>query len=59
MHIEQLYGKQHITPNMHMSCHCMLDYGPMHGSWLFSYERMNDILQNQPNNNRQGSYKFF
>ena len=53
--VEQLYGKKYITPNMHMSCHlkdCMLDYGPMHGFWLFSYERMNGILQNQPNNNR-------
>ena len=40
---------------MHMACHlreCITDYGPVHGFWLFSFERMNGILQNQPNNNR-------
>lgn len=53
--VEELYGKKYITPNMHLSCHlkdCILDYGPSHGFWLFSYERMNGILKNQPNNNR-------
>lgn len=27
------------------------DYGPAHGYWCFSYERMNGILANTPNNN--------
>ena len=53
--IETLYGKMCITPNMHIACHlkdCMLDYGPLHSFWLFSFERLNGILENQPNNNR-------
>lgn len=52
---KSLYGKSSITPNMHMACHikdCLLDNGPMHGFWLFSFERMNGILESQPNNNR-------
>lgn len=39
---ERMYGKRTITPNMHMHCHlkdCILDYGPLHGFWLFSFER--------------------
>ena len=52
---EQLYGKNKITPNMHLHAHlktCIDDYGPLHGFWLFSYERFNAILGSQPNNNR-------
>lgn len=40
---------------MHLHTHlkdCILDYGPLHGFWLFSYERFNGILGQQPNNNR-------
>lgn len=52
---ERLYGKNKITPNMHMQCHlrsCVEDYGPLHGFWLFAFERYNGILGNIPNNNR-------
>ena len=45
---EQLYGKERCTPNMHMSCHLkdiMLDYGPVHGFWCFSFERYNGVLE--------------
>lgn len=52
---ERLYGKDVITPNMHIHTHmreCVLDYGPLHGFWLFSFERFNGILGQQPNNNR-------
>ena len=52
---ERLYGKKVITPNMHCHTHlmeCILDYGPIHGFWLFSYERFNGQLGHQPNNNR-------
>lgn len=52
---ERLYGKDVITPNMHFHTHlheCVLDYGPLHGFWLFSFERFNGILGQQPNNNR-------
>ena len=30
--VERIYGKDVITPNMHLSCHlssCVLDYGPL------------------------------
>ena len=50
-----MYGSASITPNMHMHCHLknvILDYGPIYGLWLFSYERYNGILQHQPTNNR-------
>lgn len=36
---ENLYGKESITPNMHLHGHlkeCMLDYGPVFSFWLFS-----------------------
>lgn len=52
---ERMYGSNCITPNMHMHCHlksCILDYGPLHGFWLFSFERFNGLLGLLPNNNR-------
>ena len=52
---EALFGKDIITPNMHMSCHlreCVLDYGPLNHFWLFAFERFNGILGKLPNNNR-------
>ena len=52
---ELLFGKDVITPNMHMSCHikeCILDYGPINNIWLFSFERFNGVLGKLPHNNR-------
>ena len=52
---ERLYGKQFITPNMHMHMHlksCVTDFGPLHGFWLYAFERYNGILGSVPNNNR-------
>ncbi len=52
---ERLYGKECITPNMHYHCHlrsCIHDYGPLHGFWLYAFERYNGILGRTPNNNR-------
>ena len=52
---QQIYGSNVITPNMHMHCHLksiVLDFGPIYAFWLFSYERFNGILGNQPSNNR-------
>ena len=49
---EHLYGKDAI---IHMHCHLrevLLDYGPVQEFWLFSFERYNGILGNQPTNNR-------
>jgi hypothetical protein len=53
--VQRMYGSDAITPNMHMHCHLkevLLDYGPVYGFWLFSYERYNGILQHQPTSNR-------
>ena len=50
-----VYGRDCITPNIHMHAHlasCVRDYGPLHAFWLFSFERYNGILGRQPNNNR-------
>lgn len=53
-HVEQLYGANVITPNMHMHLHLkenLLDYGPVYAFWLFSFERYNGILGKSPTNN--------
>ena len=53
--VERVYGNDVVTPNMHMHLHLkdtLLDYGPVYGFWLFSYERYNGILEHQPTNNR-------
>ncbi len=50
-----LYGKEFCTINTHLHCHLrdvILDYGPIHSFWLFSFERYNGILGNIPNNHR-------
>lgn len=44
---EELYGKDKVTPNMHLHTHlvdCVLDYGLVSAFWLFSFERYNGIL---------------
>ena len=54
-HFQQLYGKDKVTPNMHMHMHilnCILDYGPVYAFWLFSFERYNGILGSYKTNNR-------
>ena len=53
--VEYFYGNHVITPNMHLHGHIkemLLDYGPSQELWLFSYERYNGILGNQPTNNK-------
>ena len=53
--IEQICGKDLITPNMHMHGHLKAvieDFGPLHSFWLFAYERFNGILGSYPNNNK-------
>lgn len=41
---ERIFGNHSVTPNMHMHCHlsaCIKDYGPLHGFWLYAFERYN------------------
>lgn len=52
---ELLYGQDSVTPNIHLHahlCECFYDYGPMSSFWLFSFERFNGILGDEPTNNR-------
>ena len=52
---ETLYGKDLVTPNMHLHGNlkeCLLDYGPFHSFWCFSFERFNGILGSYHTNNR-------
>lgn len=44
-----------MTPNIHLHCHlkdCVLDFGPLHAFWCFSFERFNGILGATPLNGR-------
>ena len=53
--VEKLCGKEAITPNMHLHCHLkevILDHGPVHSFWCFSFERYNGILGSTPTNKR-------
>ena len=52
--VEQLYGKNCITPNLHLHCHikqCIYNYGPVYNFSLYSYERYNGILEYFPSSN--------
>ena len=52
---QTLYGPQTVTPNIHFHSHlsaCIEDFGPMSTFWLFSFERFNGILGDEPTNNR-------
>ena len=51
--IEKYYGKELITPNIHLSLHiaeCCCDYRLIYSFWCYSFERMNGILGKFPNN---------
>ena len=46
-HVERLCGREYCTPNMHMHLHLqqtILDFGPAHSTWCFSFERYNGKL---------------
>ena len=47
---ETIYGSAKIMPNIHAHCHikeCILDYGGVYSTWLFSFEWYNGILGNE------------
>ena len=51
---KELYGKDLVTLNIHLHGHlkeCLLDYGPFHAFWCFSFERFNGILGSYHTNN--------
>ena len=52
---EKVYGKWKVSVNYHLALHLpdvIADYGPPHGYWCFGYERMNGVLADIPNSNR-------
>ena len=52
---EKVYGKWKVSVNYHLALHLpdvVADYGPLHGYWCFGYERMNGVLADIPNSNR-------
>ena len=49
-----LYGQACVTQNIHLGCHlkrCVENSAPIMTFWLFSLERYNGLLSEQPNNN--------
>ena len=53
--IEQKYGQEKISPNLHLClhiCECAIDYSPLSSFWCFSFERMNGILGSYNNSKR-------
>ncbi|EXX58274.1 hypothetical protein RirG_199540 [Rhizophagus irregularis DAOM 197198w] len=54
--IEEHYGRDKITPNLHLSLHlseCMYDFELLYAFWCFSFERMNGVLGALPNSHRK------
>ena len=52
---EKLYGRNAISPNMHLHCHLkeiIVDHGPVHSFWCFSFERFNGIMGSISTNKR-------
>ena len=52
--LTELFGKEHVTPNMQMHLHlknCLKEFGPVYGFWWFSFERYNEILGSFCTNN--------
>ena len=58
---QSFYGDQHCTPNMHLHLHLkktLLDFGPAHATWCFSFERYNKLLGSVTTNNRHVEAQF-
>lgn len=52
---ERIYGREWCTMNMHLHLllkSCIIDFGPDHGFWCFSFERANGTLGDYHTNNR-------
>ncbi|RXW12469.1 hypothetical protein EST38_g13387 [Candolleomyces aberdarensis] len=52
-----LYGANVIRPNHHYAIHtpeCLRDFGPLHGFWMFLFERLNKVLKSYKTNNQSG-----
>lgn len=57
---EQVFGKEYVTPNMHLHAHlreCIEDVRPVFSFWCFSFERYNGILESFQKNWRFSCWK--
>lgn len=58
---EKVYALKDVTCNMHLHNHlkdCLLDYGPMHVFWCFSFERFNGVFGHFHTNNKAVEIQF-
>lgn len=59
--VERIYGRDYCTPNMHLHLHIkdtILDFGPAHATWCFSFERYNKLLGSVSTNNKSIEHQF-
>lgn len=59
--VERLYGKEAVTPNMHLHCHLLTSikqYGSLYGFSCYPFERYNGSLAEMPNNRHHLSVQF-
>ena len=53
--IERIYGHNYCTPNMHLHIHLkdtLLNSGPAHATWCFSFERYDQLVGSASANNK-------
>ena len=58
---EKVYTLKDVTCNMHLHNHlkeCLLDFGPVHVFWCFSFERFNGAFGNFYTNNKSVEIQF-
>lgn len=58
---EKIYPLKEVTCNMHLHNHlkeCLLDFGPMHVFWCFSFERFNGAFGHFHTNNKAVEIQF-
>ena len=58
---EHLYGRASCTPNMHLHLHLkqtILDFGPAHATWLYSFERFNGTISSIYTNKQSVELQF-
>ena len=59
--VESLCGRSYCTINMHMHLHIkdnILNFGPAHATWCFSFERFNYLLESVPTNKKSVEAQF-
>ena len=61
LYFEQSYGKELVTPNIHLHIHlkkCFLDYCQLYAFWCFSFKTYNGILGSYHTNKREIECQF-